>query len=56
MKMKYKLALASLVMALMTLVPSAAHASTPGVTHSHSHQSHDRTPHVHQHGATSHHS
>jgi len=54
MKSKYYAVFASLVIAAMTLAPSVAQASTPGI-HAHSHLVHDRTPHVHDHGSHSHH-
>jgi hypothetical protein len=55
MKTAFKLALASAVVAVMTLAPVAANASRPGFAHSHTRQVHDRSPRVHDHGATAHH-
>jgi hypothetical protein len=55
MKLKIQLTLASLVIAFMALAPSAAHASTPGIGHTHSHMFHDHAPHIHQHGSHLHH-
>jgi hypothetical protein len=51
MKSKFQLVLASLVVALTALVPSAAHASTPGVARTRAHMFHNRTPRVHFHGS-----
>jgi hypothetical protein len=45
-------ALASLALAMVTLAPVAALASTPS-THDHSPLIHDRTPHVHDHSTRS---
>jgi hypothetical protein len=54
MKLRYQFALAALVIALMTLTPSAVQASTPGVGHTHSIMFHDHTPHAHIHGSHTH--
>jgi hypothetical protein len=54
MRTTYQLVLALLVMAVMTLMPSAANASGPGVGHAHSHFFHNRAPRVHNHGSVSH--
>jgi hypothetical protein len=54
MKSIYKLALASLVIAVMTFAPSAAHASKPGSAHAHARAFHDHSPRVHDHGSHSH--
>ncbi len=56
MKATFKLALASLVVAVMTLAPAAANASRPGSAHMRARQFHDRAPRVHDHGAQVHHS
>jgi hypothetical protein len=54
MKFNLQLALVTLVAAVLAMTPSVAQAGTRGAQHAHAHQFHDRTPHVHEHGARSH--
>jgi hypothetical protein len=56
MKSKYHLVLALLVMTVLTLLPNAALANGPGSAHMHARLFHNRAPHVHNHGSSSHHS
>jgi hypothetical protein len=56
MKFKCQFTLGAMVLALMTIVPSVAQASTPSASHTHAHLFHDRTPRVHDHGTHAHHS
>jgi hypothetical protein len=53
MKAIYQFAMASLLVALVMMAPSAALASTPGAPHARLHV-HDHTPRVHDHGSTVH--
>jgi len=56
MKFKLQLAFLAVIAVALTLAPATAQAGTRGAQRAHGHQFHDRTPHVHEHGAHSHHS